>query len=141
MDLKDIYTEVIMEHSKNKFNKRPMEDPTYTELGHNPSCGDEITLNIKLDGDIIEDASFEGSGCAISQASTSMMIDLIKGKSVKEAKKLIETFLGMIKGTVTDEEELDVLEDAVVLENVSKLPQRVKCAVLAWHTLDNILSK
>ena len=104
MDLKDIYTEVIMEHSKNKFNKRPMEDPTYTELGHNPSCGDEITLNIKLDGDIIEDASFEGSGCAISQASTSMMIDLIKGKSVKEAKKLIETFLGMINGTVTDEE-------------------------------------
>ncbi len=139
MDLKDIYTEVIMEHSKNKKNKKPMENPTLSELGHNPSCGDEITLNIKLNGDIIEDASFEGIGCAISQASTSMMIDLIKGKTIDEAKDLVATFLGMIKGDTIDEKDLDKLDDAIALQNVSKLPARVKCAVLAWHTLDELL--
>lgn len=139
MDLKDIYTEVIMEHSKNRFNKRPMEDPSVSELGHNPSCGDEITLNLKIEEGKILDASFEGVGCAISQASTSMMIDLIKGKDVKEAKDLVQTFLGMIKGEIDNEEDLEVLEDAIALENISHLPQRVKCAVLAWHTLDNIL--
>ena len=139
MDLKDIYTEVIMEHSKNKKNKKPMENPTLSELGHNPSCGDEITLNIKLNGDIIENASFEGIGCAISQASTSMMIDLIKGKTIDEAKDLVATFLGMIKGDTIDEKDLDKLDDAIALQNVSKLPARVKCAVLAWHTLDELL--
>lgn len=141
MELKQIYTELIREHSNNKFNKRPLEDATASELGHNPSCGDEITLNVKIEDGKVADASYEGVGCAISQASASMMIDAIKGKTVEEARDLAATFIGMIKGEITDEDELEKLEDAIVLQNISVLPARVKCAVLAWHTLDNILKK
>ncbi len=139
MELKQIYTELIREHSNNKFNKRPLEGKTHSELGHNPSCGDEISLNLKVEDNVIVDASYEGIGCAISQASASMMIDAIKGKTVEEAKDLADTFIGMIKGEIEDEEELEKLEDAIVLKNISVLPARVKCAVLAWHTLDEIL--
>lgn len=139
MELKQIYTELIREHSNNKFNKRPLEDKTHSELGHNPSCGDEITLNLKIEDGKVADASYEGIGCAISQASASMMVDAIKGKTVEEARDLAETFIGMIKGEIKDEEELEKLEDAIVLQNISVLPARVKCAVLAWHTLDEIL--
>ncbi|NLW52585.1 MAG: SUF system NifU family Fe-S cluster assembly protein [Tissierellia bacterium] len=141
MELKQIYTELIREHSNNKFNKRPLEDKTHTELGHNPSCGDEITLNLKIEDGIVKDASYEGVGCAISQASPSMMVDAIKGKSVEDARELAETFIGMIKGEIEDEEELEKLEDAIVFENIKVLPARVKCAVLAWHTLDEIIKK
>lgn len=141
MELKQIYTELIREHSSNKFNKRPLEDKTHSELGHNPSCGDEITLNLKVEDGIIKDASYEGIGCAISQASASMMVDDIKGKTVEEAKELAETFIGMIKGEIKDEEELEKLEDAIALKNISVLPARVKCAVLAWHTLSEIVDK
>lgn len=135
MDLNDIYTELIMQHSTSKHNRRKIENPDLCEEGHNPSCGDEIALELKLNGDVIEDLAFTGQGCAISQASTSMMIDLIKGKDRKEALKLIETFIGMIKREINDEEELEELEDAIVLKNISNMPARVKCAVLAWHTL------
>lgn len=141
MELKQIYTELIREHSSNKFNKRPMEDKTHSELGHNPSCGDEITLNLKIEDGVIKDASYEGIGCAISQASASMMVDNIKGKTVEEAKELAETFIGMIKGEITDEEELEKLEDAIALQNISVLPARVKCAVLAWHTLAELVKE
>ncbi|MDO5026518.1 MAG: SUF system NifU family Fe-S cluster assembly protein [Tissierellia bacterium] len=141
MELKQIYTELIREHSTNKFNKRPLEDKTHSELGHNPSCGDEISLNLKVEDGIIKDASYEGIGCAISQASASMMIDDIKGKSVEEAKELAETFIGMIKGQIQDEDQLEKLEDAIALKNISVLPARVKCAVLAWHTLSEIVDK
>ncbi len=141
MELKQIYTELIREHSSNKFNKRPLEDKTHSELGHNPSCGDEITLNLKIEDGVIKDASYEGIGCAISQASASMMVDNIKGKTVEEAKELAETFIGMIKGEITDEEELEKLEDAIALQNISVLPARVKCAVLAWHTLAELVKE
>lgn len=141
MELKQIYTELIREHSSNKFNKRPLDDKTHSELGHNPSCGDEITLNLKVEDGVIKDASYEGVGCAISQASASMMVDSIKGKTVEEAKELSETFIGMIKGEIKDEEELEKLEDAIALKNISVLPARVKCAVLAWHTLSEIVDK
>ncbi len=112
-----------------------------SEKGHNPSCGDEIEIEVKFDGDVIADIAFTGSGCAISQASTSMMIDLIKGKTKAEAAELIEKFIGMIKRDIKDDEELEVLEDAMVLKNISNMPARVKCAVLAWHTLDEIMKK
>ena len=118
-----------------------MEDATVCELGHNPSCGDEISLNLKIEDGIIEDASYTGIGCAISQASTSMMIDLIKGKSLEEARDLADTFIGMIKSEIDDEDELEKLEDAIALQNISVMPARVKCAVLAWHTLNNIIEK
>lgn len=141
MDLNEIYTTLIMEHSASKHNRRKLDEVDLSERGHNPSCGDEITLEIKLNGDIIEDLAFSGQGCAISQASTSMMIDLIKGKSKEEALKLVETFIGMIKREIDDEEQLEELEDAIVLKNISNMPARVKCAVLAWHTLKEAMEK
>lgn len=139
MDIKDIYTQMILEESRNNHNKHVLDGASHVEKGHNPSCGDEITLQLKIDNDIIKDASFVGVGCAISQASTSMMIDLIKGKSIDEAAKLAETFIGMIKGDIKNEDELEILEDAVAFENISNMPARVKCAVLAWHTLQEII--
>ena len=137
-DLTQIYNELIMEHSMNSCNKRKLDNPDYQELGHNPSCGDEITLEVKMDGDIIQDMAFSGHGCAISQASTSIMIDTLKGKTIEEAKEIIQTFIGMIKREITDEEELQKLEDAIAFKNVSNMPARVKCALLAWHTLEGI---
>ncbi|AQR95780.1 MULTISPECIES: Fe-S cluster assembly sulfur transfer protein SufU [Clostridium] len=141
MDLNAIYTELIMEHSTSKHNKRSLENPDIKEKGHNPSCGDEITLELKLNNDSIEDLAFTGQGCAISQASTSIMIDLIKGKKIDEALMLTETFIGMIKREIKDDEELYALEDAMAFKNISNMPARVKCAVLAWHTLKEALEK
>lgn len=141
MDLSQIYTELIMEHSQSTHNRRHLEHTDCSERGHNPSCGDDIVLEVKFNGEIIEEAAFTGSGCAISQASTSMMIDLISGKSKEEALNLVETFIGMIKREITDDEELEKLEDAMVLKNISNMPARVKCAVLAWHTLKEAINK
>lgn len=141
MDLSQIYTEVITEHNRSTHNRHSLEGASHKEHGHNPSCGDDITLELKIENGKIVDAAFTGSGCAISQASTSMMIDLIKGLELKEAKQKTEAFLGMIKGE-RDEADLEtVLEDAVILANIKNMPARVKCAVLAWHTLDEILNK
>ncbi|MGJ0845593.1 Fe-S cluster assembly sulfur transfer protein SufU [Tissierella praeacuta] len=141
MDLNSIYTELIMEHNRSGHNKKPLLNPDITENGHNPSCGDDISLQLKLDGNIIKDASFTGTGCAISQASTSMMIDLIKGITIEEALNLVELFIGMIKKEITNENELEKLEDAMVLQNISNMPARVKCAVLSWHTLKEAINK
>lgn len=139
MGLENIYTELIAEESRNPENRHHLDAPTVTLKGRNPSCGDEITLELQVENDVVKDASFTGVGCAISQASTSMMIDLIKGESVEEAKRLAGLFLGMIKGDITDDDELEDLGDAIALKNISNLPARVKCAVLSWHTLDNAL--
>lgn len=139
MALDDIYTTLIMEESRSEHNKGDLDDPDYKELGHNPSCGDEITLQIKMDGDTLKDLSYTGVGCAISKASTSIMIDTVRGKTREEAVHLAYTFINMIKGVAITEEEEDALEDAMAFEGVSKLPARVKCAVLPWYTLKNIL--
>jgi nitrogen fixation NifU-like protein len=141
MDLSTIYTEIITEHNLSNHNKHHLLNPNIVEKGHNPSCGDEIELELKFRDDIIEDAAFIGTGCAISQASTSIMIDLIKGRKKEEAIKLINTFLGMIKREIKDEEELEKLEDAIAFRNISNMPARVKCAVLAWHTLQEGIKK
>ena len=140
-NLDEIYNELIMEHSMNSSNKRKLDKNDFCELGHNPSCGDEITLEIKLNGNIIEDMAFSGHGCAISQASTSIMIDTLRGKSIEEAKEIIKTFIDMIKKEITDEKELEKLEDAIAFKNISNMPARVKCALLAWHTLEKILDE
>lgn len=139
-DLTDVYNELIMEHSMNSYNKKKLECATCSALGHNPNCGDEITLEIKLNGDIIEDMAFSGHGCAISQASTSIMIDTLKGKTINEARGIIKTFIDMIKREIDNEKELEKLEDAIALRNVSNMPARVKCALLAWHTLEDMLN-
>lgn len=139
-NLEDIYNELIMEHSMNSYNKKKLANADYAEMGHNPNCGDEITLELKLDGNTIEDMAFSGHGCAISQASTSIMIDTLKGKTVEEAKEIIKTFIEMIKRETKTEEELKKLEDAIAFRNVSNMPARVKCALLAWHTMEDILN-
>ena len=140
-DLTDIYNDLIMEHSMNSYNKKELKDADYCEVGHNPNCGDEITLELKLNGDIIEDMAFSGHGCAISQASTSIMIDTLKGKTIEEAKEIVKTFIEMIKRETTDEKELEKLEDAIAFRNVANMPARVKCALLAWHTIEDMLNK
>ncbi len=140
-DLTDVYNELIMEHSMNSYNKKKLKEADMCEIGHNPNCGDEITLEIKLNGEVIEDMAFSGHGCAISQAATSIMIDTLKGKTVNEAKDIIKTFIGMIKRETKDEAELKKLEDAIAFKNVSNMPARVKCALLAWHTLEDMLNK
>ena len=140
-NLDDVYNELIMEHSMNSYNKKKLSCADFCKLGHNPNCGDEIKLEMKLNGDVIEDMAFSGHGCAISQASTSIMIDTLKGKTIKQAKEIIETFIKMIKRETTDEEELKKLEDAIAFRDVSHMPARVKCALLAWHTVDDMLEK
>lgn len=139
MDLSSVYTEIIAEHNKSGRNKKHLSNPTITLQGRNPSCGDEIALELKVENNIIQDASFTGVGCAISQASTSMMIDLVRGQTVETAQQLIDTFLGMIKREITDEDQLEILDEAIALKNISNLPGRVKCAVLSWHTLENAI--
>ena len=140
-DLTDVYNDLIMEHSMNSYNKKKLEKADYSEIGHNPNCGDEITLELKLDGNKIEDMAFTGHGCAISQASTSIMIDTLRGKTIEEAKEIIKTFIEMIKRETTDEEQLKKLEDAIAFKNVSNMPARVKCALLAWHTMEELFNE
>ena len=108
--------------------------------GINPSCGDDINLQLRIENDIITDASFNGSGCAISQASADMMIDLIIGKRKEEALRLAETFMGMIKGTATAD-QIENLEEAAALQDISHMPARVKCAVLGWRTMRQMLEE
>lgn len=141
MEMDQLYTDLILEHNQDKRNKHELAEFTNSEHGHNPSCGDDLTLQIDVKDGIIKDAAYTGSGCAISQASASMMIDLIKGKTVEEALHYVDLFLGMIKKEVTDDAELEELEDAMALKNISNMPARVKCAVLAWHTLKEALNK
>ncbi len=139
----DIYNELIMEHAFSAKNKKELEHYDSCSLGHNPNCGDEIKIELKLseDKNTIEDMSFTGHGCAISQASTSMMIDLLKGKSIDEVKKIIEVYLKMIRREEITKEEEILLKDVVAFKNISNMPARVKCALLAWHTLDDMLNK
>ena len=137
----DIYSELIMEHSMNSFNKKPLQSPTGCQLGHNPNCGDEIELQVKIKDGIVEDASFTGHGCAISQSSTSIMIDTLRGKKVEEAKKIIEIFVKMIKREKVSSSEKKLLGDSVAFENIKDMPARVKCALLSWHTMEDLLNK
>ena len=140
-NLDDVYNDLIMEHSMNSYNKKNLEKPDLCEMGHNPNCGDEIKIEVKLNGNIIEDMAFSGHGCAISQSSTSIMIDTLRGKTIEEAKEIIKTFIEMIKREIKDEKELEKLEDAIAFKNISNMPARVKCALLAWHTMEKILSE
>lgn len=140
-ELEELYNDLIMEHSMASHNKKQMEKPTACLLGNNPNCGDEIKIEIKLENGIIKDACFSGHGCAISQSSTSMMIDLLKGKLLPDAKKLINLFIKMIKREKLSAKEKKLLGDCAIFENVSNMPARVKCALLSWHTMESLLSE
>ena len=139
MDLNAIYTELILEHSRHSCNKGHLDCANCVERGYNPSCGDDINWNFILVM-VYRVCSIYRYRLAISQASTSIAIDLVKGKS-EEAVKLADTFLGMIKSEIHDEEKLEVLEDAVAFKNIANMPARVKCAVLAWRTLMEAVKK
>lgn len=137
----EIYNDLIMEHSLNSPNKKKLEKPTACELGHNPNCGDEITLEVKIEDGLIKDASFTGHGCAISQSSTSIMIDILRGKTIEQAKKIIDVFVKMIKRERLSDGERKLLGEGVAFENISNMPARVKCALLSWHTMQDLLEK
>ena len=142
-NIEEMYNDLIMEHSMNSCNKRNLKCCDYCEMGHNPNCGDEIKLELKLNGNVIEDMAFTGHGCAISQASTSIMIDTLKGKTIEEAKEIIKTLIEMIKRKEKNDEKhkkLKKLEDAIAFKNISNMPARVKCALLAWHTIEKMLN-
>lgn len=141
MALDDVYTEVLGEHSREPYHKHAIANPTITVEGRNPSCGDEIVLQLRVEDGIVKDVGFTGVGCAISQASTDIMADLMIGKPVKEVRRLAEKFIAMIMGKITDDKELEELDEGLALKNVSHMPARVKCAVLAWHTVDDVLGE
>ena len=139
MNLKELYQEIILDHGKNPHNLKKIENFNKEAKGHNPLCGDKVHVYLKLDDNKnIKDISFEGSGCAISMASASIMTDLIKGKSDNEAKEIIEDFLAMIKenpelkNNILKEDDKTKL---MCLSGVKQYPMRVKCATLSWHTL------
>ena len=136
-----IYTAALMEHNAHPDYKFEMDDPTMSHEGINPSCGDEMTLYLKLDGDVIEEASFVGHGCAVSQASADIMSGLIEGVSIEEARRLSGLFIGMIQGKELSDEDEEDLDEAAELQSISKMPSRVKCAELAWRTLNGILDE
>lgn len=139
MATKTYYGEILTEHNVHPLHKHRMEDASYSLEGVNPSCGDELVLYLKVDEKgVISDASFDGDGCAISQASADIMCDLIIGKEKSEALRLSEIFLRMITRKITEEEK-EELEEAGILEDISHMPSRVKCAVLGWRTMDEIL--
>jgi len=134
-DLRELYQDVILDHHKKLRNFRKLERARHVE-GFNPLCGDKVTVYVKLDGDVIREVSFEGSGCAISTASASMMTESLKGKTLAEAEELFRSFHNLITGKSTDESRLGKL---VVFGGVREFPVRVKCASLAWHTFHGAL--
>ncbi len=133
--LNHLYSEIILENSRNTKNRTEMKAPSRVERGHNPNCGDDLTLMVKLQDDVIVDASFIGTGCAISTASMSLMIDLVKGKSIDEAQQMANVFLGMIQGNALSDSDLQLLKDCVVFQSLKDMPARVKCGTLGWHCL------
>ena len=138
-EMMEIYKQVIIENTKEKEHKKGIE-----KEGINPSCGDELKIYVKMDKDntIIEEISFTGRGCAISEASANIMSEILKGKTKEEAKKIITTFFDMIKLNETNEEKLmETLGDAYAFKNIAYMPSRVKCAFLSWKTLEKILEE
>ncbi len=138
---KALYTGALMEHNAHPDYKYEMEAPSCAHDGINASCGDEMTLYLRLDGDEIAEASFTGHGCAVSQASADIMAELISGETIEEARRLSGLFISMIQGRELSEDEREDLDEAAELETISKMPSRVKCAELAWRTLDGMLEK
>jgi len=139
MDLKSLYREIVNDHNLRPVHKYEMENPDIVLRGVNPTCGDDITLMLKIRDDTVTEGSFTGSGCAISTASADMMLDNVIGLKTDQARDLIRKFFGMIDGDLTDDRELEALNDAACLKDIARMPARVKCALLGWSTLKEIL--
>lgn len=141
MELNELYTDIITEYAKDKALWRTLEHPDVILRGVNPSCGDEISLSLEIERGVIKKVGLSGSGCAISSASASVLADMMEGMEAEEAKRLARLFIAMIRGDAQTEEELEKLEDAVAFRGLSKMPARTKCAVLAWHTLEEAVDQ
>jgi nitrogen fixation NifU-like protein len=138
-DFRDIYQEVILDHSKKPRNYRKSDTANRTAVGYNPLCGDKMTLFLDIEDGVIKDASFQGSGCAISTASASMMTETLKGKTVEEAEHMFQAFQKMVTAPLEIEPDISQLGKLRVFAGVREYPARVKCASLAWHTLEAII--
>lgn len=138
-DLRELYQEMILDHNKNPRNFRKMEGADRSVEGYNPLCGDHYTLFLNIDGGLIKDISFYGSGCAISKSSASMMTSVVKGKSIAEAEMLFDVFHKLVTGEIDGMVQREDLGKLAAFSGVSEFPARVKCAILPWHTLKNAL--
>lgn len=137
-ELRELYQEVIIDHNRNPRNHHAMDDASTQANGFNPLCGDKLTVYMKMDGDRIEEVSFKGCGCAISQASASLMTEAVKGKTIEEAEAIYHQFHDML---TKDDAPIIPVDRLAVLAGVKEFPARVKCATLAWHTFDAALHK
>ena len=140
MESKSFYNEILTDHNMHPVHKERLAGANLVLEGVNPSCGDDIILQLKVEDGVIKAGSFEGDGCAVSQSSVDIMLDMIIGKTVKEAEDLSGKFMKMIKGDAS-EQEIEELEEAGALKDIAHMPARVKCAVLGWHTMDEMLEK
>jgi nitrogen fixation NifU-like protein len=138
-DLDDLYRDIIIDHYRNPRNRRHLDSPTAAHEGLNPLCGDEVTVEVRTEGGALAQVAYTGSGCSISQSSASMMTEAVEGKSVPEARQVIERFTAMMR----NDEGIDpeTLGDLEAMAGVRKFPVRIKCATLAWHTLDEALNE
>jgi nitrogen fixation NifU-like protein len=139
-DLRDLYQEVILDHNRRPHNFRPIDEADRVCEGFNPLCGDRLTLFVDLEDDIIRDVSFEGTGCAISRASASLMTDALKGKSIAEAQLLFDRFHRLVTSSTDEPADVSGLGKLAVFAGVREYPARIKCATLSWHTLRAALS-
>ena len=137
-ELSELYQQVILDHNKKPRNFRKIESPSHTAEGHNPLCGDQLTIYLSLENDEVKDVSFEGSGCAISKASASMMTQAVKGKTRQQVEELFKGFHSMV---TDDDETREELGNLRIFEGVREFPVRVKCATLPWHTLHAAINK
>jgi len=140
-ELSELYQQVILDHNKKPRNFRKLENANHTADGYNPLCGDQLTIYLDLEDGLVKEVGFEGSGCAISKASASMMTQAVKGKSKEQAENLFQEFHSMVTGELNEEMEENSLGNLKIFAGVREFPVRVKCATLPWHTLHAALNK
>ena len=140
-ELSELYQQVILDHNKKPRNFRKLESANHQAEGYNPLCGDQLTVYMNLDDNVVTDVGFQGSGCAISKASASMMTQAVKGKSKEQAENLFKEFHSMVTGQLDEETEENSLGNLKIFAGVREFPVRVKCATLPWHTMHAALNK
>jgi nitrogen fixation NifU-like protein len=140
-ELSELYQQVILDHNKKPRNFRKLETPSHTAEGYNPLCGDQLTVYLNVEDELVKEVGFEGSGCAISKAAASMMTQAVKGKSKEQAEALFKEFHSMVIGELDEEAEENSLGNLKIFAGVREFPVRVKCATLPWHTLHAALNK
>ena len=139
LDIQDLYQEMILDHNKRPRNYRVIEEADFSAEGYNPLCGDRVTVFVNLDGDVVKEVTFQGSGCAISTASASLMTESLKGKTLEQAQALFQQFHRLLTGGTVVQSEESRLGKLEVFSGVCKYPARVKCATLVWHTVNAAL--